>query len=158
MNAQSYTPDQAFQKIKYFCAYQERCHAEVKEKLYGFGLRKQEVDSIISSLIEENYLNEERFAVLFAGGKFRMKKWGRVKIKLELKKRQVSDYCIKKALLSIDIDEYEATVEKLIAQKQVAAAKYKQAYQKTMYLLRQLQQKGFEPDIVRPIILRHSKP
>ena len=65
--------DQALQKIRHFCAYQERCHAEVREKLYGYGLYKTEVETILTQLIEENYLNEERFAEQFAGGKFRIK-------------------------------------------------------------------------------------
>jgi len=153
MIQQTLTPEQAFQKIKYYCAYQERCHAEVKEKLYGYGLIKKEVEGILSSLIEEDYLNEERFAVQFTGGKFRMKKWGRLKIKAELKSRQVSEYCIKKALASIDEDDYLATIKKIIEQKKRDAAKYKHPYQKTSYLLRALQQKGYEPDMVKPLIL-----
>lgn len=100
------TPQQALQKLKHYCAYQERCHSEVKEKAYGYGLNKSEVDEAISQLIQEDYLNEERFALAFAGGKFRMKRWGRVKIKHELKQRQVSDYCIRKALASLDDEEY----------------------------------------------------
>src|SRR5690606_12644137 len=105
--------NQALQKIKHYCAYQERCHNEVKDKLYGFGLHKNEVEKIISTLIEENYLNEERFAIQFAGGHFRTKSWGRVKIKYELKLRQVSDYCIKKALQQIEEEEYLKTLGKL---------------------------------------------
>src|ERR1700739_1361610 len=117
MQPEKLTPKQALSKIKHFCAYQERCHAEVEEKLYAFGLRKTEVDVILASFIEENYLNEERFAIQFAGGKFRIKQWGRVKIRYELKKKQVSDYCIKKALSSIDEKDYRKTAEKLFAAK-----------------------------------------
>ena len=68
--------EQALQKIRHFCGYQERSHREVKEKLYSFKLRKQVVEEIICELIEESYLNEERFAIQFAGGKFRMLNWG----------------------------------------------------------------------------------
>ncbi|MBP6234345.1 MAG: RecX family transcriptional regulator, partial [Chitinophagaceae bacterium] len=92
------TKEQALQKLKHYCAYQERCHSEVKEKLYQLGVWKKEHDEIIASLIEENYLNEERFAVAYAGGHFRIKQWGRIKIKYELKQKQVSEYSIKKAL------------------------------------------------------------
>src|SRR4030081_1027510 len=95
---QTLTKDQALQKARQYCAYQERCHKEVKDKLYGYGLHKKEVEESLSQLIEENYLNEERFAIQFAGGRFRMKQWGRVKIRYDLKQRQVSEYCIKKAL------------------------------------------------------------
>ncbi|HRD43896.1 MAG TPA: RecX family transcriptional regulator, partial [Ferruginibacter sp.] len=104
--------EKAWQKIKHYCAYQERSHKEVKEKLYGFGLYKAEVELLLTQLIEENYLNEERFATAFAGGKFRMKQWGRQKIKYELKQKQVSDYCIKKALAAIDGEQYEKILYK----------------------------------------------
>jgi regulatory protein len=84
--------EKAWQKIKHYCAYQERSHAEAREKLYSFGLYRQEVETLLSQLIEENYLNEERFAVAFAGGKFRMKQWGKTKIKYELQQKRVSAY------------------------------------------------------------------
>lgn len=111
------TKEQALQKARHYCAYQERCHSEVKEKLYGFGLWKNEVEEALATLIEENYLNEERFAIQFAGGRFRMKQWGRIKIRYELKQKQVGDYCIKKALTSISEDDYTKTLEKLATDK-----------------------------------------
>lgn len=117
MPVQRLTPAQALQKLKHYCAYQERSHSEVKEKAYGFGLHRQEVDEVISALIQEDYLNEERFAVAFAGGKFRMKGWGRVKIKYELKQRKVSEYCIRKALQEIDESVYQKTLEGLAKKK-----------------------------------------
>ena len=98
------TKEQALQKLKHYCGYQERSHAEVKAKLYELGVRKADHDEIISTLIEEDYLNEERFAMAFARGKFRMKQWGRIKIKYELKQKQVSEYCIKKAFKEINED------------------------------------------------------
>src|SRR5687767_15443183 len=107
------TKEQALQKLRHYCAYQERCHVEVKEKLYSFGLRKQMVEESIAQLIEEDYLNEERFAIQFAGGKFRMKQWGRVKIKYALKQKQVSEYCIKKAMKELDEKDYGNTLQKL---------------------------------------------
>lgn len=105
--------ERALQKIKHFCSYQERSHQEVKDKLYSFGLYKNETEALLSQLIEENYLNEERYAIAFAGGKFRIRQWGRIKIKYELKQRGVSEYCIKRALASIDDDDYAKTLEKL---------------------------------------------
>src|SRR5450432_470130 len=107
---QSLTKEQALQKARHFCAYQERCHNEVKEKLYSFGLWKKDVEETISLLIGDDYLNEERFAIQFAGGRFRMKQWGRVKIRYELKQRQLSEYCIKKALAAIDEEDYHKTL------------------------------------------------
>ena len=88
----SLSREQALQKLKHYCAYQERCHQEVKEKLYSLEMHKQDVEIIISQLIEENYLNEERFAIQYAGSKFRIKHWGKVKIKHALKQKQVSEY------------------------------------------------------------------
>lgn len=111
------TKEQVFQKLKHYCGYQERCHSEVKEKAYSFKLRKAEVEELLSTLIEEGYLNEERFSILFAGGRFRIKQWGRNKIKYELKQKKISDYCIRKALNNIDEKEYLSTVEKLAKKK-----------------------------------------
>ena len=148
MYKQSFTPDQALPKAKNFCAYQERCHSEVKEKLYGFGLHKNDVEEILSKLIEENYLNEERFAIQYAGGKFRMKNWGRVKIKYELRKKQVSDYCIKKALTAIDNSAYIKTLQKLSEEKIKSLSAEKNSFIKKRKLRDHLMQKGFETDLI----------
>lgn len=115
--SKSITPEQALQKARHYCGYQERCHQEVKEKLYGMGLYKNQVEPLLSQLIEEDYLNEERFACQFAGGKFRMKGWGRNRIQSELKQRQVSDYCIKKALKEITEADYEEMLHKMAGKK-----------------------------------------
>lgn len=145
------TSEQALQKLKHYCAYQERSHSEVKEKLYSLGVWKKDHDSIIATLIEGDYLNEERFAIAFAGGKFRIKQWGRVKIKYELKKKQVSDYSIKKALKQIAEEEYFAVLKKL-ADEKYASLKDEQ------YLIRKkkatdyLVQKGFEMDLIKKVI------
>ena len=111
------TPAQAWEKIKPYCAYQERCHSEVKEKLSGYGLHRPDVEQLMSRLIEENYLNEERFAIAYASGHARIKKWGKVKITHGLRQKGVSAFCIKKALNEIDMDEYFAILQKLAAQK-----------------------------------------
>jgi regulatory protein len=86
----SCTPDQAFKKLERFCAYQDRCHQEVRRKLYDLGLYGADVDQVMARLIEDRYLDEERFARSFARGKFRMKSWGRKRIERELKQREVS--------------------------------------------------------------------
>jgi regulatory protein len=146
-----FTKEQALQKLKHYCAYQERCHSEVKEKLYSLGVWKKDRDEIISTLIEENYLNEERFAIAFAGGRFRIKQWGRVKIKYELKQKQVSDYSIKKALKQVDEKEYVRTLEKLLEKKQASLKKEQPVIRKrkTMdYLL----QRGFEADLINKMM------
>jgi len=147
----SFTPDQAFQKIKQFCAYQERSHREVTEKLYSFGLYKKDVEILLSQLIEENYLNEERFAIAFAGGKFRMKQWGRVKIKYELKQKGISTFCIALALKEIDDETYLGTLKTLALKKwdSLKGEQYLNRQSKTTgYLL----QKGFEQNLITTAI------
>ena len=143
--------EKALQKIRQFCSYQERTHQEVKDKLYGYGLYKKDVELLLTQMIEENYLNEERFAIAFAGGKFRVKQWGRVKIKYELKQKQVSEYSIKKAMKQIGEEEYLALLHKLTEEKYAALKKeqYLIRKKKTMYYL---MAKGFEPELVRSVI------
>ena len=150
--------EQALQKIRHFCGYQERCHREVKEKLYSFKLRKPVVEEIICQLIEESYLDEERFAIQFAGGKFRMLNWGRNKIVYELKQRGVSQYCINKAMKEIDDEAYCQALQKLAERKWALLEKEGSnaaRQQKTrMYLM----QKGYEASYIEPVLksLRQS--
>ena len=113
----SLTKEQAYQKLRHYCAYQDRCHSEVKTKAYLLGLRKTEVEELTSKLIEENCLNEERFAKAFAGGKFRIKQWGRIKIKTELKNKQISHYCITAAMDEIDDLKYKQMLHKLAVKR-----------------------------------------
>lgn len=146
------TSEQALQKAKQYCAYQERSHQEVKDKLYGYGLHKAAVETNLSQLIEENYLNEERFALAFAGGKFRMKHWGRAKIRYELKLKQVSDYCIKKALSSIDDEDYIQTLSKLAEEKWLLLKGEKNIFIKKKKAQDYLLQKGYENDLVKEAV------
>lgn len=147
MYKQHLTREQALQKLKHYCAYQERCHSEVKEKLYQLGVWKKEHDEIIAALIGENYLNEERFAIAFAGGKWRVKQWGRVKIKYELKQKQVSDYCIKKALKQIDEEAYLSVLHEL-AKEKYASLKNEQYLVRKKKTIDYLVQRGYEPALV----------
>jgi regulatory protein len=103
------TVAEAQQKLEHYCAYQERCHQEVVNKLRELGMIPTAIDTIITSLIQNNYLNEMRFAQSFARGKFRIKKWGKLRIKRELKARQISEYNIKQGLKEIPDSEYETT-------------------------------------------------
>ena len=111
------TKEQAYQKLKHYCAYQDRSHSEAKTKAYLLGMKKPDVDELISRLIEEGCLNEERFAKAFAGGKFRIKQWGKKKIRAELKQRQVSEYCITAALNEIDLSGYKKTLHRLTVRR-----------------------------------------
>lgn len=151
-NNKYYSKEEALQKAKQYCAYQERCHCEVKEKLYSLGLYKKEVDELLSELISDNYLNEERFSIQFAGGKFRIKQWGRIKIKYALKQKQVSDYCVKKALASIPETDYLKTIQKLFDRKLKTLKGEKNIFIKKRKLQDHLIQKGFEHGLVMKMI------
>lgn len=145
--SQKLTKEQALQKIKHYCGYQERCHKEVKDKLYGYGLFKSEVDEIIIELINEDYLNEERFAKLWAGGKFRINHWGRNKILYELKQKQVSAYCLKVALKEINESDYLLRLRKLAVEKW-ASLKGEAKQSKKAKVYAYLSQKGYEGELI----------
>ena len=151
------TKEQALQKIKHYCGYQERCHTEVKEKLYSFGLWKTDVEALISELIEQDYLNEERFARLFAGGKYRMKQWGRIKIKHELKQKHLSEYCIKRGLKEIDENDYRITLQKLAAAKWKTLKGEKNVFIKKSKTATYLLQKGYESNLIYEILASLTK-
>ena len=100
-----------------YCAYQERTQQEVRDKLYNLGLYSNEVEQILTELILEDFINEERFARTYARGKFNLKRWGKVKIIYELKRKKISPYCIKKALEEIEDNEYNRVLNHLLVQK-----------------------------------------
>ena len=150
-NKKTLTTGQALQKLRHYCGYQERCHSELKEKLYRLDVSKNEHDSIIATLIEEDYLNEERFAIAFAGGKFRVKQWGRVKIKYELKQKQVSEYSIKKAIQQIKENEYRDVLKRL-ADEKYAALKNEQHLVRKKKTIDYLLQRGFEMELVGGVV------
>ena len=145
------SPEIALIKMQSWCAYQERCQQETRDKLYGFGLWPDAVENIISSLIESNFLNEERFAMQFTHGKHSIKKWGRIKIKIELKQKRVSEYCIKKAMQQIDDTEYILTLRKLIETKQ-RLTNEKSPIKLKLKVLNYALSKGYERDLVFDIL------
>jgi regulatory protein len=135
------------QRIAGFCAYQERTHAEVRSRLWEWGVYEDETEEMIVYLIENNYLNEERFAKAYAGGKFRMKQWGRIRIKHELKYKGLSDYCIKVGLAEIDEEDYLNTIRKMIHRK-ADKDDFENPYLKKHKLARYIIGKGFEQNLV----------
>lgn len=147
----SFSPDEALSKIQRYCAYQERSHNEVKQKLFQYGLTESEVDKLLSELIISGYLNEERYAKAFAGGKFRMKKWGRLKIVHSLEAQGLSKNCIKSGLKEIDADDYEKSL------RQILKKKNSESTEKTIYTRRDKVskfaiQKGYEPELVWKVL------
>ena len=146
MNSKSINSvEDILQKLEYYCSYQERCHIEVSEKLRSFVLNQEEKDKIIVHLIESNFLNEERFASLFSISKFHQKKWGKIRIKNELKARRISDYLVTKALKEIPSEEYEMTFETL-AEKHWETITEKNSAKKRKKFCDYLLRKGWESE------------
>jgi regulatory protein len=148
--------EQAIQRIRHYCAYQERAQQEVRDKLYELGMTRDEVEEIMSDLIAENFLNEERFAVQFAGGHFRIKGWGKVKIQHALQQKRVSSYNIKIGLKSIDEDAYIKTLEQLAAKKW-NSLKGERGLSRMAKTYAFLHQRGFEPILYQPIVQKFYK-
>jgi regulatory protein len=145
------TPTEALAKIYPYCAYQERSHSEVKDKLFGFGLPSDEVDQILSRLITEGFVNEERFAKAFAGGKFRMQKWGRIKIENELNALGLSRNCIKRGMTEISDDDYKKTLHQLLEKKNKLVTE-SDPFKKRNKLAQFAIGRGFEPELVWRIV------
>jgi regulatory protein len=143
----SYTVNEAKAKLEYYCAYQERCHEEVIKKLKSLNMISQAIDVIIAHLIENNYLNEERFACSFARGKHRMKQWGKTRIIGELKARGISKYNIDRALKEITAEEYNTTFHNL-ADKQWETIRESNLAKKKNKFLGYMLRKGFEPNLI----------
>lgn len=144
----------ALEKLKKYCAYQERSHKDVVDKLYKLGLYKSDVDQVVLELLQQDFLNEERFARAFVRGKFIYKKWGRVKIRVELKRRKISDYCIKKGLSEINGEKYEEVLLELL-DKKIRSLKAIKGYQKNYKAAQFVMNKGYEGDIVWSLIKAH---
>lgn len=143
----SYTIDEALSKLQKYCSYQDRCHKEVEQKLKEMRMISEASDQIIMALIDGDYLNEERFALAFVRGKFKIKKWGRHRLTSELKQRNISKYLIDKALKQIPEVAYKATFESL-AHKKVALITGASAFKKKKKLADYLLYRGWESSMV----------
>jgi regulatory protein len=141
----------ALAKAEHFCAYQERAQQEVRDKLYEWGLWPDAIERIISQLIEGNFVNEERFARVYAKSKFNQKAWGRIKIKQGLKLKRVPDVLIKKALLGIDLDDYTAALTHLL-QKKAATVTEKNQLKRRYKLQQYAMGRGFEAELISDIL------
>lgn len=146
-----FSREQAKVKAESYCAYQERSQQEVRDKLYDWGLHERDVEEIISELIGQNFLNEERFALAYTLGKFRIKHWGKIKIKQGLKLKRVPDKMIIKSLKAIDPDDYLNTLKRLI-EKKSATLKESDPFKKRFSLSRYAASKGYEQDLISDIL------
>jgi regulatory protein len=146
-----YTSQQAKEKIQGYCAYQERSHLEVRNKLFSYGLYSSEVEEIISNLITDGFLNEERFAKAFAGGKFRMKKWGRIKIIHAMEGKGISKNCIKIGLKEIDEGTYLETLRELLTSRS-ENLQDENPFSAREKISKFAMGKGFEPELVWKVL------
>lgn len=141
------TKQQGLQKMQKYCAYQDRCHKEVRSKLLELGIYGDDLEEIMVDLIEENFLNEERFARSYARGKFRFKCWGRIKITQELKRRMISDYLIRKAMEEIPEADYQRELYQFLERK-LPLIKAKNDFERRQKLAAYAQRRGFESEYI----------
>lgn len=144
-------PAAARKRMERYCAYQERCHSETLTKLFELGMSRKEANEIMEHLVSKGFLNEERFARAYAGGKFRQKKWGKKRILLELRKRGISEYCIRKAMLEIDDQDYLRTVRQE-AEKYMRLHPEENSFKMRSRVFRYLISRGFESEQCQQII------
>lgn len=139
-------------KLEALCAYQERCSYELNSKMISWGLYEDDRNALLADLITNNFLSEERFAEAFASGKVRIKKWGRIKIRVELKQKQISDYSIKKAFNQIDDSIYIDNLNHLAERKWNALSSETNEYTRKMKVYRYLSSKGYETDLIKECV------
>ncbi|MEY4281341.1 MAG: hypothetical protein RLZ39_753 [Bacteroidota bacterium] len=139
--------------IEQYCQYQERCHQQVRDKLYSLGANTEEVECLIATLIEKDLLNEQRFANAYTRGHFINKKWGRIKIKYALKQLKVSDFCISKSMKEIKDQDYENVLKGLIEKKNKDYKTITIAWQRKAKIQQYLLQKGYENELIKEQLL-----
>lgn len=150
-----FSRQQAKVKAESYCAYQERSQFEIRNKLYEWGLHQKDVEDIISELIELNFLNEERFALAYSLGKFRIKGWGKNKIRQGLKLKRIPDKLIIKSLKSIDDDDYLIMLRKIL-QKKSNTISEKDPFKKRYLLSRFATSKGYESDLITDLLINNK--
>lgn len=139
-----------------YCNYQERCHSEVLSKLLELRADQEYADQLIAELISANLLNEERFAKSYCRGKFSLKKWGRNKIRMQLRQKKVSDYCIKKGLAEISEEDYEQTLTRLCEKLLEKYRHEKQEWIRQAKILQYLSGRGFETDLIKHTLTQRT--
>ena len=150
-----FSREQAKVKAESYCAYQERSQFEIRNKLYEWGLHQKDVEEIISELIELNFLNEERFALAYSLGKFRIKGWGKIKIRQGLKLKRIPDKLIIKSLKSIEYDDYLMMLKKIL-QKKSNTISEKDPFKKRYLLTRFASSKGYESDLITDLLINNK--
>lgn len=148
--------EEALSRMEKYCAYQERYHKEAEQKLRSFGLKENEILEILTILVNKGFLNEQRFATAFAGGKYRVLKWGRKKIIYQLRIKGINEKIIAEALKEIPDDDYTNTLLKLISKKDKTLKGLGES-ERSQRLVRFLSSKGYEPEMIFEAIKRYQK-
>ncbi|PQJ21557.1 regulatory protein RecX [Tenacibaculum sp. SG-28] len=151
-----YTVEEIKQKLERYCIYQDRCHKDVEQKMFAYGLIPEAREHILLHLLENNFLNEERFAKSFARGKFRIKKWGRERISRELKLRDISAYNLKIALKEIEEEEYLCTLQALYEKRNESLSEENE-FKRNKKLFDYLKYRGYETNLIVAVINQDSK-
>jgi regulatory protein len=150
-----FSRQQAKVKAESYCAYQERSQYEIRNKLYEWGLHQKDVEEIISELIESNFLNEERFALAYTLGKFRIKGWGKIKIKQALKLKRIPDQLIKKSLQAINDEDYLLMLKRIL-EKKARTITETDPFKHRYLLSRYASGKGFELDLISDLLISNK--
>jgi regulatory protein len=150
-----FSREQAKVKAESYCAYQERSQFEIRNKIYEWGLHQKDVEEIISELIEQNFLNEERFAMAYSLGKFRIKGWGKIKIRQGLKLKRIPDKLIMKSLKAIDDDDYVLMLKKIL-EKKTNTISEKEPFKLRYLLTRFAASKGYELDLIADLLINNK--
>lgn len=148
MQKKNFTVDEIRDKLAKYCAYQDRCHWEVEVKMREFNLIPEAKDLIMIYLIQHDFLNEERFTNSFVRGKFNQKKWGRNKIRMELKRRKIPEKMIENAISQMDEIEYQKTLEELFRKKEATLKTERESWKKKAKIRNFLLQKGYESGLI----------
>ncbi len=143
--------EEALKRLQRYCAYQERCHQEVRQKLAGWGLFGAYADEVTSELVLEDFLNEERFAQAYARGKFKIKGRGRLRIQRELNQRGISEYCIRKAMEEIDPKAYRQSLADQL-EKRVNQLNTEDYWERRQKLKTYAYRQGFEPQLIAEVL------
>lgn len=151
MPAKRLSFEEALIKAQRFCAYQDRCHQELRFKLIEWGVYGDDLENVLAELIQERFLDEERFARSFARGKFRIKQWGRLRIVQELKKRDVSEYCIRAGMSEIGEEDYLETLRGLLEKKAGMLGEDLPPAERFQKIVRHAISRGFEPGLARDV-------
>lgn len=146
-NCKTYTVDEALLKLQHYCAYQERCHQEIRQKLKEMRMIPEAIDTIIVHLLEHNFLNEERFAKTYVSGKFRIKKWGKYRLTSELKKKDIAKHNINLAISQLSNIEY-IKVFNALAKKKAISITENDRWKKKKKLADYLLYRGWESHLV----------